>query len=138
MTAFRSVPWAGPPLAELEPGAPGYRGNAIFGARWDAPAAEGPPVWTTPVGVACYACNTPIAAGDRGFLRGCAIRRDPATAELLSTLEPVHTECEMLTTIGHYFGVCSCTGYDTSSRSAALALLDKLNASRARDGHGPL
>lgn len=37
-----------------------------------------------------------------------------------------HPACLALGVIGHDFGVCHCTGFDTSSRAAALELWRRL------------
>jgi hypothetical protein len=84
--------------------------NAVryFGAAWDAPILDGATAVTTPVGQACYDCNKPVAAGDRGFLRP-TVRK--INGEWAGTIEPVHAECDLRTVMGHQVGVCPCTGY---------------------------
>lgn len=112
--------------------------QVYFGARWDAPALDDPTTIRqapAPVGKPCMTCRTRVVDGDRGWIR--AVLRDSA-GEPDASLEPVHVECDLLGIIGHEYAVCSCHGYDTTSRTTALKLLDALNAERARAGMGPL
>jgi hypothetical protein len=112
--------------------------TTYFGPRWDAPLLDDPddgspaPVQVaTPVGEPCYVCSESIRDGERGLQRlgyGNAGVQTPH----------VHTECEMLGVIGHAYGVCRCTGWDTTSRTAALELLRVIDGQRAADGRGPL
>jgi hypothetical protein len=60
----------------------------------------------TPVGVACYLCDRPIHRGDQAFI-GPLITVTGPGGNL-----PVHRGCDMAVTIGHLFGICSCTGWD--------------------------
>lgn len=148
-TQYRSQPWAGPPVRIIEPAAPGYEGNPIFGGRWDAPIADEAPVWNTPVGLRCYECNEQIAEGDRGAIRGCLIRKD--ADGYYGTTEPVHFECDMLGIIGCAHGICHCARpVDTQTggvginidgmprRTAALLLLERINGHRARNNRRPM
>lgn len=41
-----------------------------------------------------------------------------------------HTECQTLGIVGHEYGVCTCTGYDTTSRAAALELWRRMGEKR--------
>jgi hypothetical protein len=111
----------------------------FFGRRWDAPLLDGDSAvqMPTPTGDRCYVCGEWIAEGDRGLIRTITERRT-LTDELVSHPAAVHAECEMLGVIGHVYSVCDCTGFDTSSRSAALELLARINAARASGGMGPL
>jgi hypothetical protein len=109
----------------------------FFGQRWDAPLLSGAVRRPTPVGAECYTCTEPIEEGDRGLLRPC-VRMGPDGRPAEPKLLPVHTECDLLSIVGHMHEVCSCTGYDTSSRPAALELLRRLNERREADGMGPL
>jgi hypothetical protein len=102
-----------------------------FGPRWDMPMLDfGAIQVPTPLGEECYLCEDPIAAGDRGLLRGL-VRQSGAT------IAPVHLECDMFHTIGHSIGVCHCTGwgYNEVMRKHILAVF---NQHRAQDGQGPL
>jgi len=67
----------------------------FFGERWDAPNVDDAVQRPTPVGEPCVLFIRPhvFEDGTVGF-------------------SAVHRGCEMGTTIGHYFGVCSCTGWD--------------------------
>lgn len=91
----------------------------IFALRPDGNAVR----VATPLDDACLTCKEAIAEGDRGFMR-IVIR----TAGILTAYEvaPIHAECDALGIVGHTFGVCSHTGYDTSSRSAARVLWQRL------------
>lgn len=92
-----------------------------FGYAWPAGVERvGVVEVPTPVGAPCLRCRQPMAEGDQGYVR--AVLRDEGEA----TDEPVHVECEALGLTGHAFGVCSCTGYDTISREAALTLWRRL------------
>jgi hypothetical protein len=55
--------------------------------------------------VPCYQCERSIRGGDQRFIRvdhgdgpGCKL--------------PVYRGCDVATTIGHLFGICSCPGWD--------------------------
>lgn len=151
MTAYRQEPWAGGPVEIVDPGTPGYEGNPIFGGRWDAPIADDPPVWNTPTGMRCYDCGTDIAAGDRGCIRG-GIWADPdRPGAYISQVRPIHFECDLLGVLGCLHGICHCsrpvdtrTGQvginidDMPRRTAALLLLERINADRARRGARPM
>ena len=78
----------------------------FFGDHCGAPILEYAQPAPTPVGVACYHCDRPIHHGDQGFIRPLITENGPA-GKL-----PVHRGCDMATTIGHLFGICSCTGWD--------------------------
>ena len=83
--------------------------TSFFGQRWNAPVVDdGPDVLQvpTPVGEPCSACNRKIEEGDQGFIRPHVF------ADGNVGFMPVHRGCEMGTTVGHYFGLCSCTGWD--------------------------
>lgn len=78
-----------------------------------------------PVGHKCLVCVEPIALGDRGLIRA-TINSDGR-----GLAAPVHAECEALGIVGHLFGVCHCTGYDTRSRAAARELWQRIPRSRS-------
>jgi hypothetical protein len=80
--------------------------TVFFGERWDALILDYAQPAPTPVGVGCYLCDRPIHAGDQGFIRPSITENGPCGNF------PVHRGCEMATTIGHLFGICSCTGWD--------------------------
>lgn len=92
-----------------------FHASIAFGPPWNAPVSDASVFVATPVGKPCLNCREPIADGDRGFLRP-VMRADGAT------VEPLHAECEMIGLAGHTWGVCHCTGYDTTSREAARLL----------------
>ena len=97
---------------------------AYFGANWGAPMLEGAVQVPTPIGAPCLHCTEPIAAGEQGVIR-YAIR----VADLASTKPcPVHAECDAIAVIGHTYGVCSCTGFDTTLRSSARELWRRMAA----------
>lgn len=87
-----------------------------FGEAWDVPALDYATQAETPVGAACGCCSEAVAAGDVGWIRAAF---DTATGPRPYVL---HAECELLGIVGHLFGVCSCTGFDTTSREAAREL----------------
>ena len=78
----------------------------FFGERWDAPIVDHARQESTPVGTACYLCKRAIAAGDQGFIRSLF------TEKGLAGDLAVHRGCDMATSIGHLFGICSCTGWE--------------------------
>lgn len=90
--------------------------------------------YPVPVGYACHGCGEPMREGDRGPMRVyfCTINGKP-----MGSFEPIHTECDLLETVGHQFGVCPCNGFG-NTRSDGLAALAALNAQRAKQGMGPL
>ncbi len=45
----------------------------------------------------------------------------------------VHAECQALGMIGHEYGVCACTGWDTTSRAAALELWQRIKTGKKAD-----
>lgn len=104
--------------------------TTYFGTRWDAPLVDDATQVSTPVGQPCQMCTSPIADGDRGLLMGCVRLVD---GEQVGSVEPVHTECLLLDTVGHSFGVCGCTGAGRT-RADGLRLLEVLNADRAARG----
>lgn len=100
----------------------------FFGAPWGAPALDYAEPTDTPVGRPCLVCRESIADGDLGWLRTALLDAGVAT------IEPVHAECDLLGVAGHTFGVCSCTGYDTTSREAARELWQRAMIDRQRPG----
>lgn len=148
----RHAPWDGPELTLIEESPDrDYTGNAVFGARWDAPIADDAPVYSTPVGMACYDCAEPIADGDRGMLRGGVWSDPDRPGGYITQVRPVHFECDTLGMIGCLWGIChcrqprdACSGQvginidDMPRRTAALLLLERMNAARARQGQRPM
>lgn len=65
----------------------------------------------------CALCAEPIDAGDVDW--------PPRNHG-----SPMHNACAALKVIGHDFGVCHCTGFDTSSRASALELWRRLREKR--------
>jgi hypothetical protein len=86
--------------------------TVFFGEHWGAPILEYAQSAPTPLGVACYLCDRPIHRGDQGFIRPLITENGP------SGNLPVHRGCDMAVTIGHLFGICSCTGWMTSTSAA--------------------
>jgi hypothetical protein len=76
-------------------------------------AIEGYSVVTSDGGT-CLVCGEPIEEGGRWTASG------PPTA--------IHIECQALGIVGHDYGVCSCTGYDTTARASALTLWERMRA----------
>lgn len=81
------------------------------------------------VGDACLVCREEIVDGDRGLMR-TMIHGDGN-----ASLTAVHAECEALGVAGHTFGVCHCTGFDTTSRAAARELWNRLGGVARRIRH---
>lgn len=54
---------------------------------------------------------------------GCALCEEELTGQVRSGM---HIECLALGIIGHEYGVCSCTGWDTGARASALELWRRL------------
>lgn len=66
----------------------------------------------------------------------CRICNEPYEPHPLDAVHAgVHPECLALTIVGHVYGVCSCTGWDTSSRTAALELKARMTAAIRVAGH---
>jgi hypothetical protein len=86
-----------------------------------------------PIGEACLTCGEPIAEGDQGYVRVVLRTVDILTAHEVA---PVHAECEALGIVGHTFGVCTCTGYDTRSRAAARILWERILDANLAVGEG--
>jgi hypothetical protein len=80
--------------------------TVFFGERWNAPIVDHAQQASTPVGVPCYQCERPIQEDDQGSIR--PLITEKALAKDLAS----HRGCDMPTTIGHLFGLCSCTGWD--------------------------
>lgn len=98
-----------------------------FGERWDAPMLDGDMATQvdTPIGMKCYQCGEPIAAGDRGLLRALISDR--------ATVRPIHMECDLRSAIGHEYQVCPCFGYGMD-REAGRETLRRLNLKREQWG----
>jgi hypothetical protein len=78
----------------------------FFGERWNAPIVDHARKAPTPIGVPCYQCERPIQEDDQGFVRPLITESGP------SGNLPIHRGCDMAVTIGHLFGLCSCTGWN--------------------------
>lgn len=102
----------------------------FFGDRWDAPLVDDAVQVPTPVGQFCFNCTEPVAEGDRGLIRRVVRMVD---GQPVGSDEPTHAECDLIGVLGHQMGVCSCTGYDTSSRAAARLLWRRVGEQRGRD-----
>ena len=111
--------------------------TTYFGEPWDAPLFDdgGAVQLPTPVGRPCLTCGEPVVEGDRGEIMP-HLRVEGGRP--VATVEPIHAECGLLDAVGHEYGICHCTGYDTSARSSALALLAVLDEQRAWAGMAPL
>lgn len=95
-----------------------------FGEPWGAPMLDGARCVPAPVGDPCLVCDEPITLGDQGLVRVYVKARGERVQA--QKLAPVHAECEALGVVGHLFGVCSCTGFDTTSRDSARVLWQRL------------
>lgn len=89
----------------------------------------------TPVGQRCLHCEEPIEPGDRGLMMGVV---DDLVGQHVATVQPVHLECDLRSTLSHVFGQCCCFVQHPTVRSEALAVLMAINDERARQGIGPL
>ena len=78
-----------------------------FGERWGVPALDNAEQVATPVGVPCIWCEHEIQDGERGYMRP-HWSDDPGEIQML----PSHRGCELASSVGHLFKVCSCTGFD--------------------------
>jgi hypothetical protein len=80
--------------------------TGFFGEPWGAPILDYVRSVPTPIGLVCYLCDHPIQRGDQGFIHPLITENGPC-----GNL-PVHRGCDMAVTIGHLFGICSCTGWE--------------------------
>jgi hypothetical protein len=108
----------------------------VFGEVWDARITEGAAVLPeVPTYARCLRCREYIAEGDSGFVRPHVGRSldpdylvgvggpDARAANQQAAgfaLTAIHRECDLIGVLGHVVKVCTCTGYDTTSREAAL------------------
>ena len=74
-----------------------------------------------PAGEHCLICKETITPG--GLAAPCGVVDDTG-----SGVRWIHIECQALGVVGHEHGMCSCTGYDTTSRAAALELWARMYA----------
>lgn len=88
----------------------------IFGGKWDAPICESALEVPTPVGEPCMRCGEEIVEGEQGFMRMVV---EPFGIVTSYSHQPIHVECDMVGIVGHLVGVCTCTGWDTTTREAA-------------------
>lgn len=103
--------------------------TAFFGPRWDAPVVDHADQVATPVGEPCALCDRPIVDGDQGTL-GVHLDTDGPRAA------PIHRGCLLGDTMGHYFGVCSCTGWDDLFERGE-ELVRRVDARTLRLAEGP-
>jgi hypothetical protein len=75
----------------------------FFGDHWRSSILDYARPTPTPAGVVCHLCDRPIHRGDQSFIR-------PLITENPAGSLPVHRGDDMAVTIGHRFGICSCTG----------------------------
>lgn len=99
--------------------------TVFFGEPWGVLASQpdGARRVETPIGEVCPTCAEPIAEGDLGFIR---VRVRQAGILGVHEVVTIHAECEALDIVGHTFGICICTGYDTTSRASARLLWKRL------------
>lgn len=91
----------------------------FFGPRWDAPMLDQASAVETPVGKPCLTCRRLIEPGDQGVVL-------PVGGLNSVVFAPIHRGCEMATTVGHIFGLCSCTGWnDVYERGQELVRRDE-------------
>lgn len=102
-----------------------------FGHPWSAPILDGATQTDTPVGTPCHLCREPITENDQGLIQqvrrptttvtGPPVPTVMATGDTV-TEDPVHAECLAIGIVGHQYGVCTCNGWDTTTRKAAREL----------------
>lgn len=76
----------------------------------------------------CWICSEPVTADDRAVTVGTTSDYNGQPGFVV-----LHVECQMLSTVGHAFGVCRCTGWDTRGRDSARVLWSRVNADTAED-----
>jgi hypothetical protein len=109
-------------------------GDPYFGRPWGAAALDGATRVPTPVGDECLRCRELIAADDQGWIRVAVTRMDDS-GDLVGCSKPIHVECDFIGVAGHLFGVCACTGFDTSTRHAArVAWRNSVDLRYGREG----
>jgi hypothetical protein len=110
--------------------------NAVFGGPWDAPVCDEAIPVDTPCGVDCLRCGEMIAEDDQGFVRPCMGEVEPRyVVEALpmgGALTVIHRECDLCAMVGHMVGVCTCTGYDSTSWEAAREVMRRVEAGALR------
>lgn len=52
----------------------------------------------------------------------------PRCGEPVTSGQVMHTECQALGVVGHDYGVCRCTGWDTNSRDTARELMRRIRS----------
>jgi len=104
-----------------------WGGPTAFGPRWHSVMTEHATWVPTPVGERCLFCEEPIEEGDQGFLRG------HIDASGKSSMRWAHGGCDAIGVVGHIYGVCSCTGWDTTTKAAGDELWRRLDGERQRD-----
>lgn len=77
----------------------------------------------------CLLCHEQIDADDLAGPMGMI------DADGAASMGWIHAECQMIGIIGHEFKVCSCTGYDTTSRAAAKELWRRVQAANLNKPH---
>ncbi len=75
-------------------------------------------------GASCERCGQPIADGQ--LWRYVPVWSPAGGALGRAARRRMHVECIALMTVGHDFGVCSCTGWDTSAWESALELVKRM------------
>lgn len=95
----------------------------IFGEPWGAPLCDDAerfpevPTWAD-----CLRCKEAFVEGDAGVLMphvGSVDARHVVGGSRDAWLVGEHRECFIAGTLGHLVGVCSCTGWDSTSRAVA-------------------
>jgi hypothetical protein len=79
-------------------------------------------------------CQAPIVEGERGLIYAVVDGSTPHGGKT----QAGHIECEMLHTIGHVHGVCTCTGWDINSVEARREIITRINHERMTHHMGPL
>ena len=95
----------------------------IFGTPWDAPICDGGAPVPVPIGTSCMRCGELLIESDSGVLIPLLGTPAPADDGLIiggAFHLAEHRECHLCGIVGHMVGVCTCTGWDSFSRAAAL------------------
>jgi len=98
----------------------------VFGIPADA-ARDCEQIAPTPVDQRCMSCRTPIKDGDMGYIR--PVMTGPGAVKAC----PVHMGCEAVSIVGHEYGICTCTGWDTTTKAAGDELMRRLRQAAKGD-----
>lgn len=88
-------------------------GPYLFGG-WDLAVLDAGTLVAAPLGEPCGLCGQPIGVDDQGYLRPVL-----GTAAGMARIRAVHADCETVRVqiARHDHGVCTCAGWDTTSKA---------------------